>query len=517
MSYNKNIDRLFQEKFKDFEISPNDAVWKKIKAYQNRKQKRKVLIIPFWFRLGGTAALIALLFTVGSIALKDGNKKNTILTNSEIKSKGNKKTLTNTPVVPDDAVVLLNMDKKTSDVSNSNKKSKDSNSDKPLNSLILNNTIVGVTQKPTQNTTNPLKAITQNIRYKKEYQGANTFINKNTSSNNSILSKKGNQSISQNTVIEKSKTNDLLKEKQMVFNTTIPNIKNGKDDIKIAENNYKSITSDKILVEKEGNTTSKKSILESIKKDKKESLVDKSNLFKKWNLTPTVAPVYYSSIGNGSPIDSQYSDNKKEGLINLSYGIQVSYNLNKKLSIRSGINKVDLSYNTEGIAFGYASIADGKNKNIDYATNASTLSISDYGNDSSREQNSVSTNLKQEQTIGLLNQQIGYLEVPLEAKYALVDKKLSIHAIGGVSTLFLENNNISIETIDYKMSIGKANNLNTVSFSGNLGVGVDYKLFDKLRLNIEPIFKYQFNTFSENSGNFKPYYLGIYSGLSFNF
>jgi hypothetical protein len=31
------------------------------------------------------------------------------------------------------------------------------------------------------------------------------------------------------------------------------------------------------------------------------------------------------------------------------------------------------------------------------------------------------------------------------------------------------------------------------------------------------MFKYQINTFNQNSGNFKPYFIGLYSGISFSF
>ena len=39
----------------------------------------------------------------------------------------------------------------------------------------------------------------------------------------------------------------------------------------------------------------------------------------------------------------------------------------------------------------------------------------------------------------------------------------------------------------------------------------------KVQLNIEPVFKYQLNTFSDTAGNFQPFTIGIYSGLNFKF
>ena len=74
MKEEKNLDRLFQEKFKDFERHPSDAVWKNIAAAQNEDENRK--IIPLWWRLGGVAA-IAILLTTG-IVLFNNSSTNTI-------------------------------------------------------------------------------------------------------------------------------------------------------------------------------------------------------------------------------------------------------------------------------------------------------------------------------------------------------------------------------------------------------------------------------------------------------
>src|SRR5690606_532034 len=52
----KKIDRLFQEKFKDFEATPREEVWQNIEAKLKKKKKRRV--VPIWFRLSGAAAVL---------------------------------------------------------------------------------------------------------------------------------------------------------------------------------------------------------------------------------------------------------------------------------------------------------------------------------------------------------------------------------------------------------------------------------------------------------------------------
>ncbi|MFT5437443.1 MAG: hypothetical protein ACI840_002097, partial [Ulvibacter sp.] len=89
--------------------------------------------------------------------------------------------------------------------------------------------------------------------------------------------------------------------------------------------------------------------------------------------------------------------------------------------------------------------------------------------------------------------------------------------IGGVSTLFLGNNDVSVAAGDFSSTLGEANNLSTVSFTTNIGLGVDYKISKKFKFNVEPMFKYQLNPYSDSSVDFQPYYIGVYTGLSYKF
>ncbi|HZH70454.1 MAG TPA: hypothetical protein VFD80_08395, partial [Flavobacteriaceae bacterium] len=110
-----------------------------------------------------------------------------------------------------------------------------------------------------------------------------------------------------------------------------------------------------------------------------------------------------------------------------------------------------------------------------------------------------------------------YYEIPLELEYAIINTKFGVNLIGGVSTLFLGNNEISVKSENFSSALGEANNLSNVSFSTNVGLGLDYKLSQRFIFNMEPMFKYQINPYTDSSVNFKPYYLGVYSGLSFKF
>src|SRR5690554_5963796 len=66
MKNRKNIDKLFEEGFKNFEPTPSPRVWENIQAGLN-KEKRNRKPIPLWIKYGGVAAVLALLLTVGGL------------------------------------------------------------------------------------------------------------------------------------------------------------------------------------------------------------------------------------------------------------------------------------------------------------------------------------------------------------------------------------------------------------------------------------------------------------------
>ena len=61
----KHIDRLFQEKLKDFEAKPSSSVWENIETKMEFEEK-DTKVTPLWAKLSGVAAGLLLLFTLGN-------------------------------------------------------------------------------------------------------------------------------------------------------------------------------------------------------------------------------------------------------------------------------------------------------------------------------------------------------------------------------------------------------------------------------------------------------------------
>jgi len=118
---------------------------------------------------------------------------------------------------------------------------------------------------------------------------------------------------------------------------------------------------------------------------------------------------------------------------------------------------------------------------------------------------------------GRMIQDFGYIELPLEVNYALLDRKFGINVIGGLSSLFLVSNSVVLEANGNTVEMGEANNINDLNLSTNIGFGLNYKFSPMLQLNLEPMFKYQLNTFTQTAGDFQPFSIGVYTGLNFKF
>jgi len=101
------------------------------------------------------------------------------------------------------------------------------------------------------------------------------------------------------------------------------------------------------------------------------------------------------------------------------------------------------------------------------------------------------------------------VEIPVELTYKIIDSKFGLNLIGGFSTLLLNENVVSVSSPTYTIVLGEANNLNKIHYSSNIGLGFKYSIFKSVNLTFDPVFKYQLNTFSTNSGNFKPYFLVV--------
>ncbi len=552
----KNLDKLFQEKFKDFEEVPDEKVWDGIEASLNKNKRKQV--IPMWWKLAGVAAVLALALILWNPFSDSVNNLPAITNtdNSDIKKEGQRDAL-QLPKTPNEAVVEKTVDERPLDAENDHEVATDavtvSSVDKAAidarqnqrvsnekSSIVKNDTDSQYTDKKPE-----VAPISKDVN-SKNIQLTATDTNKTDSDsetyeNSSLKKDVLNISIdNKNGAIAGSsdnKTEETITDPATTVTKNATGISVVKNDVdstnrniypkesttfnteeKVAQSNQNSNNADRETDPK------KKSIFEAIDEQNEEEILAKV-YSGRWSAGPSIAPVYFNGIGEGSPVHSNFTQNAKSGNTNLSYGLSVAYEVSSRLRVRSGLHKVDYGYDTDNVEFSSSlqAAASERIENINYAAASKNLvvksktnsfsNLESSNNDVAIEVSAANSSMR----TGTMSQQFGYLEVPLELDYALIDRKFGVNLVGGISSLFLLDNLVLLTSGDLTTEIGEANNVNNINFSTNIGFGVNYKFTPKIQLNIEPVFKYQLNTFSEVSGDFQPFSVGVYSGLNFKF
>jgi len=256
----------------------------------------------------------------------------------------------------------------------------------------------------------------------------------------------------------------------------------------------------------------------------------------KWRVGAAVSPVY--SVNQTSQ-SNQYASTmaKPDGNtdLNIAGGISFEYKTHKKWSFQSGLyySKLGQSYSNSSGSGKYADAAgpyeyfttplNSVNGVLEMNSVAGVMQINkipssvqlegslDYGN-----LNSVYSTVLVSSTG--FDQNFEYLEIPLFVKYQLIDSKVGVQLLSGLSTSVLVGNSVYMETGGTREKVGKTTGMAAMNYSGILGVGLNYALSSKLYLSVEPRFKYYLSSLSENSDiTYKPYTFGIYTGISYSF
>ena len=478
MKENKNIDRLFQEQFRGFEDTPDNQVWLNIEAELKKDKKRKV--IPLWLRCSGIAAAFLLgLFTLNMNQTFHSKTENRIVLDS--KNSSIKKHI-------DPQNSSKKIQNEVQIVSNSKGNSK-------YKKEIINTNFSKSNTKDEKNI-NPYGSSKVLVYQKKNPNNAQVFLPKSNLPLKQSATNENNNNLRSLNAEKNSFTNS-----NSLANATNQTIE--KKDVKEKEESKKQVAI---------NPESPNELEEILKAKSAKKNAVASNSKNKWQITPNVAPIYLNANSGGSPIDEQLSDYEKKSDKNVSFGIGVHYAVGKKTVVRTGINKVVLGYNTSNVLYSTGLTANNL-RNIEYSSNNAVKFVNEtnYGLLTTTEKEIQNTNT------GSLNQKMGYYELPMEVSYAVLDKKFGINLIGGFSTLFLNENTISLVSPQSNIELGEAKNLNQVHFSSNVGLGFKYQITKSFQINVEPMVKYQLNTFSNNSGDYKPLFIGLYSGISYGF
>jgi hypothetical protein len=253
----------------------------------------------------------------------------------------------------------------------------------------------------------------------------------------------------------------------------------------------------------------------------------------RWSIAALASPTYYGKINTSSDNLSKQIMASEQAVVSYSGGVALAYNVNKRLSIQSGLFYSSVGQDLEGIN-SFAGFQKYDNTKGDHNFEVLTTNGTVYTNNAdvflSANTNSdrIITNYNrdvfdpQKASLDYINndmrQSFSYLELPVFLRYKVIDKTVGFNLIGGFSYNLLVDNSVYTVIDGNKYMIGSTEGLNMFSVSSSLGMGMEYKFSSKLSLNLEPTFRYYLNTFNNEAGSqFHPYSFGIFSGISYKF
>lgn len=121
-------------------------------------------------------------------------------------------------------------------------------------------------------------------------------------------------------------------------------------------------------------------------------------------------------------------------------------------------------------------------------------------------------------TPGEFSQEFDFVEIPLYARFLVLDSQFDVELIGGLSTNFTVGNHVYMESNSGRERVGSTQDISAVNFSGTAGVGIIYALGKNISVSMEPRINYYLNSLNHSGNvNFRPWRAGIFTGLSYEF
>lgn len=269
------------------------------------------------------------------------------------------------------------------------------------------------------------------------------------------------------------------------------------------------------ILEKETNSENSFAIVSTQKKANNE-IKKKKIEFDRFHISAFASPLAVNTFVGKSMLNDEFNDLPTQNNVTMAYGFKGAYSVSPKLRVRTGVsmigfeqitNEVPLAVNITGT---YSSAPKYmKNSNINYTGDLRITEVNPTSLPNAEIVNAT--------TLGKLQQQVQYVEIPLEAEYNFVQtNSIGISLTGGASTWLLSKNKLYVQANDLAQELGKADNLNAVSFSANAGLKFDMGLTEKIKINVEPNFKYLINPVNDIE-RYNPYTVGVNAGITVSF
>lgn len=266
-------------------------------------------------------------------------------------------------------------------------------------------------------------------------------------------------------------------------------------------------------------------ILEAEQSDKKFALLPGKKT--KILLSGHIAPGYASGIYNSPDAQSQaynFPKNQMSGIFNLSGGMKVAIIPHKRFSIQTGIMYTRMGQKS------------GESRAYTYMDNSKTPGyiLSPLGAVNKKVTKSPLGNIKSRSTAEVvgspsfittkdgssseIEQVFDALEIPIAVKYYLNNNKIRFSVLAGFSGSFIISNKAYLTRENSREYIGSTENIRNFNISTDWAIGIEYPISPKIKVMLEPGFRYYLQSISEDENiDFKPYIFSFSTGIGINF
>lgn len=257
-----------------------------------------------------------------------------------------------------------------------------------------------------------------------------------------------------------------------------------------------------------------------------------------WKMGLSVSPGYASHVTSHSGNYAQnmtYSNSEGNG--NISGGFSVQYKTGKKWSVESGIyyakdgQRSSNSPPTEKFYSFAPALVMAEKSYFNTAVNMvdgrlamnSAAGVIQFSR--TPRGTEMATNLDNSYdgattllTSGEFSQVFNFIEIPLYLRYNVIDSKIGVEVLGGLNAGIVAGNNVYMENRFGTENVGKTQDISTLNVSGTVGFGLNYSLSRRISLSVEPRLSYYLNSINKNPDvMFRPYRIGVYTGLYYQF
>jgi hypothetical protein len=504
MENKTEIGKAIKNKLDNLDKSPSDFVWSKIEKDLNNKRRKRILfwLIPSILTFTILSSLLYLNsdFQKENIDPKTPSQKNA----SNSTSSKNQTLPVNLQKKGSDEVTTVKKTKTVKLVKQSTKFVTSTNEYEEYEVVKKYKVIIKkeqITSKPIKTTAkdrNTINAKKPIVAYKKgnSKNGIAQKTAKSSFTNPKKTQKKEINKISKNTIAGNKTPKNAISEKAITEKIIIE-----KDTI--TDNNFKKDLPTSIVeaepkmdsVAKKDSTDLKKKTTPKREYKERTYTPQTTEIEPEFTISVFYGPALFGSLNNKSMISPRMNDLSKSHPITSHYGVYVK-TMYDKIGFRAGFSKINLKTSTR------------LNQDL----------IPDYTNINLKTEINVKETFGDSNQVDLV-QNLSYYELPLEFNYAIKkdESKIGIEAFTGFSFLILDKNKLYLKSENVsQQNIGEAKNISGVNFSYNLGLGLNYKLTERIALDINPLFKYYLSTFNKKE-EAKPYSISLQTGVSYKF